>query len=40
MLKMKSDLAADLEHLTILPENLDSDPLHFLDSRDLKEPSR
>lgn len=40
MLKMKSDFAADLKHLTILPENLDSDPVHFLYSRDLKEPSR
>src|ERR1700674_1013159 len=40
MLKMKSDLATDFKHQTIVPQNLDSDPLHFLDSRDLKEPSR
>ena len=40
MLKMKSALAANLKHLTILPQSLDRNPLHFLDSRDLKEPSR
>ena len=40
MLKMKSDLAADLKHLTILTENLDNDPLHLFDSRDIEQPPR